>query len=192
MRKIAAILLLSIFFFNLFGYRLMISIMMDSADQSLEYALDRNDYDEHELISIKKPVNLPYYNNSKDFTRAFGEVEMDGAIYTYVKTRIINDSIEMLCIPNKAKEQLQRSKDDYTGMMLGLQKETNKKPSPVKTISFGKVINEYEENKTWSLGIHLLPGKPDNNTIHIPGCGILYTAKLERPPADTDAFVSPV
>ena len=103
MRKLAAIALLSIFTFNMMGYQLVYNYLSGKSDTALELALDAKAYNDDELISIKQPTNLPYYNNTKEFQRVDGEVEIDGVEYKYVKCRIYQDSLEMLCLPNKAK-----------------------------------------------------------------------------------------
>jgi hypothetical protein len=183
MKKLAAILLLLIFMFNLFGYRLFVSCMVSNANQSLEIALDKNDFNEEELISIKTPINLPYYNNSSVFARAYGEVEMNGVLYTYVKSRIYNDSLEMLCIPNRGKQQLLNSKDNFTNVVFDLQKDVNKKsPGPNKTFSFVKLLGEYETNTAWSLDINCLQTSSNNNAYYNASTGLLHKATVEQPP----------
>ena len=130
--------------------------MINNANQSLETALDKNNYNDEDLISIKKPTNLPYYNNTKDFTRAYGEVEMNGVFYKYVKCRIYNDSLEMLCTPNTSKQQLLNSKDNFTTVVFDLQKDTNKKSNNSnKSFSFKKLLSEFEKNNDFSLNFLL-------------------------------------
>lgn len=183
MRKIAAILLLLVFVFNLFGYRLFVSYMVNNANQSLETALDKNNYNEDELISIKKPTNLPYYNNSKDFTRAYGEVEMNGVLYTYVKSRIYNDSLELLCIPNTSKQQLLNSKDDFAQSVFDVQKDSNKKATTQgKVFSFIKLLSEYEKNATWHFDTFSTAIALQNTSYYTANAGALHKATIEQPP----------
>ncbi len=183
MRKLAAILLLGIFVFNLFGYRLFVSFMVSNANQSLETALDKNNYNEKDLISIKKPTNLPYYNNTKDFTRAYGEVEMNGVLYTYVKSRIYNDSLEMLCIPNRSKQQLLNSKDNFTNIVFDLQKDTNKKSGESgKTFSFFKMLGEFEKNADFNFNISSKTIVLKNNAHYVANTGAKHKATIEQPP----------
>ena len=63
----------------------------------------------------------------RSFERAEGEVEMNGILYKYVKSRVYNDSLEMLCIPNTAKQQLLTSKDNFAKAVMDLQNDSNKK-----------------------------------------------------------------
>jgi hypothetical protein len=183
MKKLTAILLLLIFMFNLFGYRLFVSCMVSNVNKSLEIALDKNDFNEQDLISIKTPINLPYYNNSSVFARAYGEVEMNGILYTYVKSRIYNDSLEMLCIPNRAKQQLLNSKDDFTHVILDVQKDTNKKsPHSGKTFSLVKLLGEYETNTVWSLDINYLQASLKHNAYYNANTGLLHKTTVQQPP----------
>jgi hypothetical protein len=183
MKKLAAILLLLIFMFNLFGYRLFISCMVSNANQSLEIALDKNDFNEEELISIKTPINLPYYNNSSVFARAYGEVEMNGVLYKYVKSRIYNDSLEMLCIPNRAKQQLLNSKDDFVHVIFDLQKNANKKSSNSnKAFSFVKLLGEYDKSAAWAFDIFDGQTALKNNSYYNATAGVLHKTTVEQPP----------
>jgi len=127
MRSIASILLLTVLLFNWFGYRLAIAVMETRADQELEAQFDENKYDESQLVSIKIPVRyLPYFSNSSSFERVDGQIEIKGVQYKYVKRRIYNDSLEMLCIPNHMAMKLQRAKNEFFKFSNDLQQE--KKP----------------------------------------------------------------
>jgi hypothetical protein len=145
MKKLAAILLLSIFTFNMVGYQFMFNLMANKSDAALELALDSQGYKDEDLICIKQPTNLPYYTDTKEFQRIDGEVEMNGVKYKYVKCRIYNGNLEMLCIPNKAKMQIEQSKNDYAKVAHDFQQDTNKKNSGSNNKSFQKSLSEFEE-----------------------------------------------
>lgn len=114
MKKIAAILLMGILFFNWYGYRLLTSWLEARADHQLEARLDKNSYDESQLISLKVPsTHLSYYNSSTQFERIDGQIEIGGVRYKYVKRRLFNDSLELLCIPNRAAMRLQTVKNEF-------------------------------------------------------------------------------
>ena len=163
--------------------------MVNNASQSLETALDKNNYNDDELISIKKPINLPYYNNTKEFARAYGEVEMNGVFYKYVKSRIHNDSLEMLCIPNSSKQQLLNSKDDFTRAVFDLQKDVNKKsPGSNKAFSFVKMLSEFEENKGFELRFSYTAVSLQNIAYYRANAGVLHKATIEQPPDNFNSF----
>ena len=134
------------------GYQLVYNFLSGKSDTALELALDAKAYNDDELISIKQPTNLPYYNNTKEFQRVDGEVEIDGVKYKYVKCRIYQDSLEMLCIPNKAKMKIEQSKNDYAKFAHDFQQDSNKeKKSSPEGKSSQKQLSEYEELSFFSL-----------------------------------------
>jgi hypothetical protein len=124
----ASILLLGVMLFNLFGYRLMVVYMQRQADRALEARLDSESYDESSLISIKVPVHrLSYYNTSTQFERADGSIELSGIVYKYVKRRLYNDSLEMMCIPNQTVNNLKAFKNEFFSFVNGLQQTSKDK-----------------------------------------------------------------
>jgi hypothetical protein len=117
--------------------------MQETASAKLETQLDNNDYDENQLISIKIPVTyLPYYNNSKAYERIDGQIEIEGIQYKYVKRRIYNDSLEMLCIPDHDVMKLMSAKNEFFKFVNDLQhpwQNKNTNPGSSKNIT-----TEYE------------------------------------------------
>ena len=85
MRKIAAISLICLLVFNWYGYRFVTGYFQKKADSQLEAKIDVNDYDESQLIEIRVALDMPYQNSSSEFERHYGEIEINGKIYAYVK-----------------------------------------------------------------------------------------------------------
>jgi hypothetical protein len=113
-------------FFNWYGYQLLSAYWEQRADNRLEASLDRNEYNEAQLVSIKIPVtDLSYYNSSTTFERVDGTIDVGGVQYKYVKRRIFKDSLELLCIPNMTAMQLRQSKNDFFRQVNDLQQQTN-------------------------------------------------------------------
>jgi hypothetical protein len=131
LKKSAAILLLGILLFNGWGYRLLTSYMESRANRQLEAKLDDGQYDESQLISIRIPAtSLSYYNNSFQYERVHGEIDIRGIRYEYCKRRILNDSIEFLCIPNQGAMKMQTARDDFFQLMNDLSRNgLGKNPS---------------------------------------------------------------
>ncbi len=152
MKKTAAILFLTVFLFNWFGYRLLSSFLQEKAGLALITSLDNHQYDESDLLSIKLPSNLPYYTNSKHFTRIDGEIEINGIHYNYVKCRMYQDSLEYLCIPNKAKNRLSSARDEFYKLVNDLHHPSqNKKNDNSGNIIKSPLSEFYEENTFWSF-----------------------------------------
>ncbi|MBC7886596.1 MAG: hypothetical protein H7Z13_01810 [Ferruginibacter sp.] len=182
MKQLAAILLLGIFSFNLFGYRVVAIFLENHENEKMELAFDENDYSDSRLISIKQPTNLPYYTNSVVFHRIDGEVNIDGIIYKYVKCRIYNDSLEMLCIPNTAKMKIQSAKADFSKMASDFQQSNNKKKSSSDSKPFQKTISEFEEQQSSTIAFNLKQPALNYYIQNHLFVNKLFTKSIEQPP----------
>jgi hypothetical protein len=145
MKQTAAIFLLVVFSFNMFGYRVVYNYLASRADIKLELALDHKGYDDEDLISIRQAINLPYYSSSDDFKRLDGEINVDGTIYKYVKVRVYKDSLELLCIPHYSKMKIQNSKNEFYKLVNELNTSDHKKKSGSEQKQTKVVTSEFEE-----------------------------------------------
>ena len=152
MKKTTAILFLTVFLFNWFGYRLLSSFLQEKAGLALIISLDNDQYDESDLLSIKLPSNLPYYTNSKHFTRMDGEIEIDGIHYNYVKCRMYQDSLEYLCIPNKARNRLSSARDEFYKLVNDLRHPSPNKKNDHSGSFVKSPLSEFcEQGTSWSF-----------------------------------------
>src|SRR5690242_16630112 len=92
LKKICAILLFSLFLFNLWGYYLLFISLRYRADRQLEIRLDAGKYNSRETIVLKTFLPLPYAHDGKDFERAQGEMVYQGLHYNVVKRRLFRDT----------------------------------------------------------------------------------------------------
>jgi hypothetical protein len=88
--------------------------MEQNSEAALEQKVDKNDYSDADLISIKTKLNLPYYSSSPNFERTYGSITVNGVAYEYVQKRVYNDTLELLCLPNGTKTALQGLKTELT------------------------------------------------------------------------------
>ncbi len=94
----------------------------------MERSLDENNYDDAQLITISVPLTkISYYNNSTQFERVDGQIELNGVQYKYVKRRLYNDSAELVCIPNGVAMKLLSAKNDFFKVVNDIQHKENKK-----------------------------------------------------------------
>ena len=144
MKKIAAILLLGTLLFNWFGYQLLTDYLQYHADEKLEARLDNDDYDEAHLIELKIPVSLPYQTNWDDFERFKGEIEIDGIHYKYVKRKVYNDSLILLCLPNEGKMQIENARENFFKLVNDLQaSKSQKNNGKGASFAFKYLLSEY-------------------------------------------------
>ena len=96
---------------NLTGYRLVISIMWDSATEQMNAAIDSGEYTEAGMVEIKIPLNMPYQERLTGFERHYGEITVEGKLYIFVKSKITGAEMILKCIPNNKKQQLKNASD---------------------------------------------------------------------------------
>jgi hypothetical protein len=151
MKRAAAILLLLIFLFNWFGYRLLSDYLQHRADTQLEAQLDQQQYNKASLIEIRVPLNMPYQSISSDFERYDGEIEFNGIHYKYVKRKVENGELVLLCLPNENRMRLQSARDEFFKLVNDLQHNSQSKtPAPGSSIK-NPVTEYWDQQNNWQV-----------------------------------------
>ena len=91
----------------------MFSYLEESATARLEQKIDAGIFSDEQLIEIKIPLNMPYYSD-KEYESVYGETNLNGEHYRYVKRKVSNNILYLLCIPNKEKNSITEAKNDFT------------------------------------------------------------------------------
>lgn len=113
MRSLFAIIMLVTNLFNLAGYNLFFQYSIHQSDKRISRQLDRCEYDGNQLVEVKIKLNLPYMSDWGEYQRYDGEVEFQGVHYNYVKRKVAQDTLYMLCIPNPGKTSLYKGINNY-------------------------------------------------------------------------------
>lgn len=111
-KKIAAILLLSLVVFNLVGYRWLFSAIENKATANLEQKISSGKYSDEQLIEIRIPLNMPYYSD-KEYENVYGETDFNGEHYRYVKRKVSGNILYLLCLPNKDKTNIVKAENEF-------------------------------------------------------------------------------
>ena len=184
MRKIAAILLLIIFIFNWFGYRIVANYAQSVADRELEAQLDTDDYDISQLIVLKVPLHMPYQSNWDDFERFDGEIEVEGVHYKYVKRKVHNDSLILLCLPNESKSKIEKAKNNFFERVNDLQSASSPKGAErADNTTIKNILSDYFFNKNnWQIPPPANPSRVywcENSTLQS-----LFSKEVSEKPPD--------
>ena len=152
--------------FNMVGYRFVFTMLDNVASQKQNAKLDAGDYDEANLIEITVPLNMPYQSRITEFERHYGEITVDGVVYTYVKMRVDNNQLILQCIPDVNRQQIKNSENNLAKANSSQDMEnTGKKHS--SSIS-KNVISDYDnKNHTYNLAANkslVLLSYPDFTT----------------------------
>lgn len=179
---------MGILFFNWYGYQLLTQYWQQRADRRLEARLDRNEYDESQLLSVKVPItNLSYYNSSNNFERVDGQIDIGGVRYQYVKRRIFKDSLQLLCIPNETAMKLQQVKNDFFRQVNDLQQQNQGKRAPASPL---KDISKDYQPAAMQIAVPdalaaLAPVRGVYTFPYLPTC---YSPTAEMPPDQACVF----
>jgi hypothetical protein len=128
LRKFASITLLLILLFNIVGYRAWFYYAEQRADAAMESRLDKELYDESELLSLTIPLNDPYLTE-QGFERTVGEINFEGKTYRFVKRKISDGNLVLLCLPDARKMILKKASTDFgtsTSGMAGNNKNSSR------------------------------------------------------------------
>ena len=157
---------------------LLFQCLINHSDAQLVKQLDNNRYNDKDLIAVKVPLNMPYISDTKGFERVNGQIEIAGIHYNYVKRKVSEDTLYLLCLSNVSKTNLYNAKADFA-------KESNDFPLNKKvpeTIKKGNFGNEYN----CICNQYLLSKSVDKTKIFYP-CTTLQLPQIfipipEQPP----------
>src|SRR5688500_10295398 len=121
---------------------------MDQSDSNYEQLIDNNHYDESQLITIKVDMNVPYQTERTEFERVNGEITVYGTVYKYVKRRIYNGQLVLLCIPHHDKTELKSAENKYIGWSS---EATKKDEGSSSSKSFSKIASPEYDNQIADL-----------------------------------------
>jgi hypothetical protein len=109
LKRIFAIVLLSIHLFNLGGYALLYRYYIHQSDVQMVKQIFDNKIDNAKLIEIKIPVNMPTIQDWNDYEVVQGQIQLKDAYYNYVRLKMTRDTMYFICIPNTVKTRLEKA-----------------------------------------------------------------------------------
>jgi hypothetical protein len=115
------------------------------SNSSLQAKLDLGQYDVNDLVELHVPLHLPYIADSKDFENYSGEATINGAHYRYVKRKLVNNELILLCIRDKKTDRLQKAGTEFFKQITDTPGSEKKSKSPIKLIK--GLANEFTFSK---------------------------------------------
>lgn len=101
--------------------------------QTLQH-IEKGNFSEEELVLVKVPVLLPYSSNWNEYERYDGEIEWGGMHYNYVKRKILNDTLYLLCLPDVKRSALEQAHKSYAQQVNDFSAPSQKgKQTSIKT-----------------------------------------------------------
>jgi hypothetical protein len=181
-RKISSILLLGVLLFNWCGYRILGCYLERQAVSSLESSLNNQKFDESKLISFKIPAKyISFYSNATHFERIDGQIEIDGIQYSYVKRRLFNDSIEVLCIANDKSTQLIKSNCEFFKLVNDIQHTGQEKKSGSNK---NFTVDDYQVTDLWVMN-NLFYKEVNPSSFYLITTPSFVALSVDKPPDNT-------
>jgi hypothetical protein len=131
--------------FNLAGYRWLFSAIEKNATANLEQKISAGKYSDEQLVEIRIPLNMPYYSD-KDYEEVYGETDFNGLHYQYVKRKVSDNTLYLLCLPNKDKTSIVKVKNEFTKAVNDI--PGNKEGSQQKSGLIKLLTTEFRVNET--------------------------------------------
>jgi len=135
--------------FNLGGYRFLIGALQTKADEKLEAAIDSRQYNESELVEIRVALNMPYQERYTEFERHYGQINLDGKVYNYVKRKIEGGVLVLKCIPNHSQQQLVETAHEITKSIAGQDQDNSSKKQTSSLLK--SAGSDYDDNLVYFL-----------------------------------------
>ncbi len=123
---------------------MVFSYLEKKAKQELTASIETKNFDESNLIEIKTELNMPYVAD-KDYENAYGETVIKGVHYQYVKRKIENNVLYLMCLPNEEKIVLAETKNNVEKNNAEAGTSNSKQKNPVQKILKSTQI-EYVQN----------------------------------------------
>ncbi len=112
MKKIVALFLLFLFLLNVLGYYGVFVGLQVKTTQQMRQNFDDGNYD-HQEITFKVPLTVPYSTDSKEYVRVDGEFEHNGDVYRLVKQRLQSDTLYIVCVKDHTSKDINQALEDY-------------------------------------------------------------------------------
>ncbi|GAC1301776.1 MAG: hypothetical protein NVSMB24_05190 [Mucilaginibacter sp.] len=106
MKRLFAIVLLSVHLFSIGGYTLLFQYYIHQSDVQMVKQIFDNKIDETKLMELKIPVHFPTMTDWTEYAVVEGQIQLKDAYYNYVRLKMTRDTMYFICIPNTAKTRL--------------------------------------------------------------------------------------
>lgn len=105
-KRLFAILLLSVHLFSSGGYVLFFQYFISRSDNHITKQIYENKIDAKQLVQFKLPVHMPGIKDWADYEHVSGQIQLKDGYYNYVGVKMTRDTMYLVCIANLTKTRL--------------------------------------------------------------------------------------
>lgn len=154
MKRLTAICFLLLLLFNIAGYRLWFYYAERQSTAQLIAAVEAEQYESSELITLEVPLNLPYQTDWSDWEKVRGQIEVEGVTYQYVQRKVEQGKLVLQCLPNKNQAKIESARDRFFQLANSFQNDhADKKNDSNKTVQVTKPSLTDFDDHAFSWGI---------------------------------------
>ncbi|WP_247237526.1 hypothetical protein [Telluribacter sp. SYSU D00476] len=107
MKRLICIGSIFLLLLNTLGYYPVYMCMQLKAQLEMQHKLDQNILGEEELFTIKIPIQLPYWTETRQAPeRINGQIEYHNEFYKLYKQEVVGDTLVVLCVKDHTEKQL--------------------------------------------------------------------------------------
>ncbi len=162
---------------NALGYYPVYLAMQWKAQTEMKARLDAHLFEEDELFTIKIPINLPYWTETRQAPeRIDGQIEYKGDFYKLYKQEVIADTLVVLAVKDHTEKALFSALTEWVKITVtGLPGTSEKAAGQVSHL-----IKDYFATST-STYFYLYDWVAEKATL--PDCCLYFPAPIHRSPA---------
>lgn len=157
MRKLISIVFITLFLLNVLGYYGLFVGLQYEYSLKMNKQLDSDTYNEHEAITIKVPITIPYATDSRDFERVTGEFEYQGELYRLVKQRLTRDTLHIVCVKDQQSTRIHQALASYvktfTDKPVDSQQTSSKSTSDFIKDYLAQTLSFHQASSGWQCDL---------------------------------------
>jgi hypothetical protein len=147
----------------------------------MQVNLDQKKFNEAQLVSFKLPLNQPYIINTDGYESLEGNMDYNGVNYQFVKKRIINDTLEIVCIPNMTRTEIDNNNENFAKQLSDIvNTSTSKKSGGSQQFKF--FISDFTTEHHFDLYSFVANATLKHDTIHAQYSSFDYLQSIAQPP----------
>lgn len=137
MKRVAGILLLSLFLLNTFGYYGFLVLLQGRVSRETTEKIESSPQERGANMILRIPMQLPYPPEWTDYQPTQGELTYQGTTYHMVSTRYLRDTLYVVCIKDPKADAVHNAINDYVKSFSD---------QPVKTPTGLKLLSHFDRD----------------------------------------------
>jgi len=106
LKKLIAIFFLSVLMFNIAGHLAFHQFIVYQTYKFFNKQIAKDMYNVSDLAEVAIPVNMPGIADQTSYEAISGQVKFDNASYNFVKMKVTQKAMYLMCVPNYESTQL--------------------------------------------------------------------------------------